>query len=407
MSVRARGRKCWRVRLRHEGRQYEWIVRTSRVDADALEARKRLELEAADPATLCRSVPTFYEFCTRHYRPHAELHLRASSWYAQSFMLATLLEHLGHRKLTEIRAEHVDTYTRLRRREGLSAVSVNNELRVLRRVRNFARERKVPVSDFRVEMLSEGERRPKSWTSDELGRLLAACVKADEGRAATAREEAARRRATRHAARYGTVPLDAPAILPLVVFLANTGCRKGEALALTWESVDLQLGEIRIWPSDEWRPKNGKPREIPISDSLRPWLSVDEKDRRSAKWVFPNEKGERYATFPKRLFREVVNAAKLSGGPHRLRHTFASLFLGTVPDLGLLAAILGHSDQAVTRLYTHMLPDRLAKARNVVSVAPPVGPAIVAAKRKWGSADVQDLGEMRAGVRAEQETATR
>jgi len=39
----------------------------------------------------------------------------------------------------------------------------------------------------------------------------------------------------------------------------------------------------------------------------------------------------------------------------------------------VLAAVLGHSEESVTRLYAHMLPERLAKARNVVSISLPKG----------------------------------
>jgi len=56
----------------------------------------------------------------------------------------------------------------------------------------------------------------------------------------------------------------------------------------------------------------------------------------------------------------------LKGGPHSLRHSYASAFLEVRPDMRLLAEILGHSDTAVTRLYGHVLPGHLAKAKNVV-----------------------------------------
>ena len=35
-----------------------------------------------------------------------------------------------------------------------------------------------------------------------------------------------------------------PELVPIVVFLINTGARKGEALALTWKSVNLERGLI-------------------------------------------------------------------------------------------------------------------------------------------------------------------
>jgi hypothetical protein len=41
-----------------------------------------------------------------------------------------------------------------------------------------------------------------------------------------------------------------------------------------------------------------------------------------------------------------------------------------VPDLFLLAQVLGHSHQRVTELYTHLLPGHLARARNAVNLGP-------------------------------------
>jgi integrase len=87
--------------------------------------------------------------------------------------------------------------------------------------------------------------------------------------------------------------------------------------------------------------------------------------------VFPCSTGERWKSWPKNQFDRARGKAKLEGGPHTLRHTFASHFLARQPDLGLLAEILGHSEEAVTRLYQHMLPERLARARNVVSIGMP------------------------------------
>lgn len=45
------------------------------------------------------------------------------------------------------------------------------------------------------------------------------------------------------------------------------------------------------------------------------------------------------------------------------------MFLAKVPELGAACGHLGHRDEAVTRLHAHMLPDRLVRAKNVVSIA--------------------------------------
>jgi integrase len=68
--------------------------------------------------------------------------------------------------------------------------------------------------------------------------------------------------------------------------------------------------------------------------------------------------------------------AKLRGGPHTSRRTFASHFLMRVPDPHQLAGILGHSQTRVTELYTHLLPGHLDRARNAVNLS--ATPKIVA-----------------------------
>jgi integrase len=161
--------------------------------------------------------------------------------------------------------------------------------------------------------------------------------------------------------------VEAPELLPVLVFLVNTGCRKGEAIACEWSWIDTAASMVRIPVCDVWQPKSGKPREIPMSNSLKAILAGP---RRHERWAFPTRFGGRYAEFPKDRFDLVRKAAKVTGGPHTARHTYASLFLQAVPDMFLLAKILGHSQVRITELYSHLLPDHLARGRNAVDVGP-------------------------------------
>jgi len=126
-----------------------------------------------------------------------------------------------------------------------------------------------------------------------------------------------------------------------------------------------------------------RPREIPISDALLPWL----EGPRTSPYVFPTtrgpRKGSRYACWPALAFDRARDSAGLTGGVHQLRHTFASHFLARCPDLGLLAEVLGHSDMAVTRLYKHLLPDHLERARNAFQVALSPAAAEALALHRW------------------------
>lgn len=343
MPVYEKGRRSgrWLVVVKHKGKRKDWVVRGSKQEAEEFEAVKRLEMAAADPDEDRRIVPDFALFCATEYRPHAELKLRATTWYKRQSILAFLMEFFGSTKLTRITSKAIEKYARKRQADGLRNVSINNELRVLRRVLRFARiNRKIRVPDVTIEFLAEEKRRVRTWTLEEIERFLRALAE------------------------------EAPQLIPIIICLLNTGMRKGEALALTWEQIDFLRMEIRIWPSDEWRPKNGQAREVPIAKALLPYFQGPRQDE---KWVFPCRTGGRWKGWPKNTFDRVRKKAGLKGGPHTLRHTFASHFLAKNPDLGLLAEILGHTETSVTRLYAHMLTERLARARDVVSIAMPTG----------------------------------
>lgn len=333
------GEKRLRVVILVNGKRYDRIVTGTKAEAKEFEARELTRLEIADPSHV-RVVPTFSDYSVRYYTPDAKMHLKASTWVQQKSVLVTLLQEFGGCKLTQITKAGVDAFKQRRQADGLKVVSINNELRVLKRVLNHAAENQIPASSSKdIRYFKEPQvKKNKAWTKEEVDRLLAACTEVS------------------------------PEIVPLVLFLVNTGARKGEALALKWEHIEPRSGLIHIWPSDEWQPKNNKPREIPISDALRPLL---EGERRSATWVFPSSKGERYATWPKRQFDRARRAAGLKGGPHRLRHTYATQFIEGRDDMRLLAEVLGHSDAAVTRIYGHVSARHLERARNVVNIATP------------------------------------
>jgi integrase len=338
MPVYRASKNRWRIRIWSAGRRQDWIVHGSKSDAEAFEARKRVEIEATGVVER-RVVPTFSSFCVDTYKPHAKVHLRATTWSTRRYHLATLIEHLGHLKLTAIGAPQIEAFKQARLAAGVKPISVNNELAVYEAVRSYARHLHVPVAEGQIKKLPVKEKsRLLVWSKDDVHQLLTCCAKISAS------------------------------LVPLVVFLANTGCRCGEALALTWSDVDLAARMVRITPSEEWQSKSGKPREIPISDDL---LGVLQALPRRCRHVFATRAGERYACWPKREFNRARDLARLKGGPHTLRHTFASHFLKQVPDLFLLARVLGHSDTRVTKLYSHLLPEHLARARNAVSFAAP------------------------------------
>lgn len=382
-----RGKGAWQVVIYASGKRHDRTFHGKKAEAEAFEARERVRLEVGEAHDV-RDVPKFSSFCVDRYKPHAQAHLRASTWNVRRYHLATLIDTvvapgdrtLGDLKLSEIRTEHVERYKERRRAEGRKPRSINNELAVLQAVRTHALELGLPIGKFKVKLLPVvGRGRVTWWDDAQLARLFA------------------------------SLEQHVPELVGVAVFLANTGCRKGEALAAEKTWINRERDRIEIPVNEVWAPKDNEPREIPISDALRPW--IDAAMRRPGRWLFPssrpdeNGKPQRFAYWPRKQFdraRKLAGRCKactkrepkgldrcsscvpaLRGGPHTLRHTFASHFLRAQPDLFLLAKVLGHSHERTTKTYAHLLPDHLARAKNVVSIGAGIGPAAIEARRRW------------------------
>lgn len=339
-------RNLYRIVVWVHGKAREQTFAGTRKDAEAYEARWRLELEAASPADN-RIAPPFSQFSLGRYRIHAEARLAPGTWRNRKYQIATLVEHFGDTLLTKITSARLEQFQHDRLAEGVGAIKVNDDVKVLRAILSYARSQGIPAASPQVRRLPERKTsgRVMVWTADDVEKL------------------------------YGAFREHSPALLPMTVCMLNAGMRKGEALALEWSAVDLERGLIKIYPSEEWQPKNGEPREVPIGSALRPWLShkprVVTKKNRS---VFPSSTGQRYATWPQKQWDRAREASGVGGSPHVCRHTYASHFLSAVPDLYLLAQILGHSHTRVTELYSHLLPDHLERARNAVVLPAPLAP---------------------------------
>ncbi|MBF0382082.1 MAG: site-specific integrase [Magnetococcales bacterium] len=120
--------------------------------------------------------------------------------------------------------------------------------------------------------------------------------------------------------------------LPLVWFLAESGCRPGEAYHLRWKNVDLQTGWVSIEAEDEddyeddeeeaWEPKtDGSERTIRIGGEL---LEMFRGLSKEGKYVFPHRFDPNR---PRTSFRKALKGAikradlKRDGKPLNLKMT--------------------------------------------------------------------------------------
>ena len=176
----------------------------------------------------------------------------------------------------------------------------------------------------------------------------------------------------------------------ITYILIDTGCRRGEAMGLKWESIDLENRIITIerallyTPETgifEEPPKNGESRTIRIApetaDMLELWkMEQDRLHRQAGKlwtetgYVFTKETGAPLA--PDSITQWLDGFSKKHElphiHPHAFRHTVASTMIADGIDLVTAASELGHADATTTaKIYAHQIAEAKAKAAEVRS----------------------------------------
>ena len=141
----------------------------------------------------------------------------------------------------------------------------------------------------------------------------------------------------------------------LITFLIYTGCRKGEALNLKWDDVDLQNDVIAIKGT-----KTKYDRYIPISKPLKELLGGIEK-RQDCLYVFNNQ-GVKIGDFKRSFHTACKNAGLKDLRIHDLRHVFASKMVMNGTSLFITGELLGHRTTQMTKRYSHLIPETLRKA---------------------------------------------
>jgi integrase len=263
-----------------------------------------------------------------------------------------LIPNIGHLRLLELRAHHLDRmYVNVangRRGRPLSPSTIRRIHAVLRSALNTAVKRRlIPYSPAEhIELAPENPKRPRPWTAAQCWDFL---------------ERIAHDR-----------------LADLYQLILLTGMRRGEAIGLRWEDVDLdhnclfivqQITEVR-GKSVVGTPKTKRgTRVVPIDASTATMLSRRQaaQDLERIAWgqawnatglVFTREDGRPLR--PEYATRHFQALAQTVGLPairlHDLRHINASLALAAGVQMKVVSERLGHSQISVTAdLYTHVV----------------------------------------------------
>ena len=275
---------------------------------------------------------------------------------------------LGHLKLKEIKPTHIQKFVnllstgdyRMDGKEGqkYKPATVHRYYVVLQSImsRAYSLEliSKNPSDSKKIKLPSIGEQKTEIYEPEELSAMLK-CLKNE------------------------------PLMFQILIHLAiNTGCRRGELVALEWKDINFNTGVATISKSAYCvkgehagikSTKNGKTRKITLPDYIVEMLLRYKQEQNNWRytlgtawegddWIFIQDTGcIMYPTSPTLMFSDFLAKCDL---PHRtfhsLRHTSATMSLINGTDIKSVAARLGHSQLKTTDRYVHAIETTERKA---------------------------------------------
>ena len=278
------------------------------------------------------------------------------------------LTTFGDKPLNRITTDDIERFRESRNREGLSPVTVNHDLKLLRKMLNWGVRmgylERTPFkigTETAISLEREIPRSVRFESDDDEQRLLDA--------------------ADRH-------------LRGVIIALLDTACRLGELLSLQWKNVNLKRRELLI---EGHKAKTRTSRILPISSRL---LSVLELRRHAPDgqlhgpeaYVFGTDLGQPVKSV-REQWEKTREAAGMKGLQLRdLRHEAGSRFDEAGVPTNYVSKILGHTNLTTTSRYLnihrrglHLAMEKLERHQSAKDVAQtlhsdtPVSPAIVPA----------------------------
>jgi integrase len=249
-----------------------------------------------------------------------------------------ILPHFGGRKLTAVSTSDIRNWVAQLEKTGIGSVTIRQSYRLLHQIFESAL-----VDELIVRNPATGVRLPKG-SKKKLGALSVPEVQAlaDE---------------------CGKYSL-------LVKFLALTGMRVNEALAIRIGDLDFAKSQVhvsRTWTSTEsgkrilGATKTREVRNVPLAKDLQVHLEAAAAGKLPEDWLFTGLNGDAldYGYFRRAHFEPAVKRLGFGGVTiHTLRHTCASLLIMLQAPVTTVSQILGHSSVKMTLdTYGHYYKD--------------------------------------------------
>lgn len=150
----------------------------------------------------------------------------------------------------------------------------------------------------------------------------------------------------------------------LPFFLLYTGCRRGEALAVTYEDIDWEKKIIHINKAVGFKGNTPYIKSTKTEAGFRDVVLLDKLaaklDRSKTGLIFPNSKGELWhESMLTRKWKQWQRRNNTTVTAHQLRHGYATILFEAGLEAKDAQYLLGHSTIAMTQdIYTHIRQTR-------------------------------------------------
>jgi integrase len=320
-----------------------------------------------------KSIPTFRHFVDEIYGPWLRENPDHRDPDGTLARLRTgFVKDFGDDKLDTITPRRLDTWKARRMKHGAKAETVNRDLTALKSA--FARyaewNKKTfdnPLRGYKLVKVDRARRVVRAFTNDELAALIKAAETRDEKKR-TQRDSSNRWREARGYATLANLDGIYPdCVTPAIIVAVDTGMRRGEQLALTWDRVDLKAGTVHV---EGVTTKTYESRTIPLTGRaqsvLRHWHLQQGRPRHGL--VFGGVQNLK-RSFNRLLDQAGIERANGKGRVswHSLRHSFGSRLGAAGTDGETLRSLMGHADLRTTQRYLHAEEERKRAAVEALS----------------------------------------
>lgn len=282
-----------------------------------------------------KTIPINLKDFANEFRSHSALIHSYKTGRDYQSVFNKIIKTFGNIPLYELTENKISDY--LKARTQISVYTSSKDLRYFRSAFNWAvKQRYILVNPCsKIKTIKAPERQPLFINASDYDKLLAI--------------------------------IDDKVIKDIVIFAINTGLRLMEILTLQWNQINFKDRYV-ILDNVNHITKSKRIRSVPLNINALQVLTERERESKG-NFVFSYKDEMIKGDFVSKKFKAYIIKANLNPKLkfHSLRHSFASWLVQKGISIYQVSQLLGHSDLKVTQIYSHLTPDNLKSAVDILN----------------------------------------